>query len=75
LERERVKREHYLEDLRENLHLNKATLREINDMGPNLQAINKLLEETELLTQKLRNYYEEYQNINAVLLMEKQMRL
>jgi len=75
LERERVKREHYLDDLRENLHLNKATLREINDMGPNLEAISKLLEETEVLTQKLRNYYEEYQNINAVLLMEKQMRL
>ena len=28
-----------------------------------------------MLSQKIQEYYEEYQNINAILLMEKQMRL
>lgn len=47
----------------------------MNELGPNLAAIGKLTEETEALALKLRSYYDEYQNINAVLLMEKQMRL
>ena len=29
----------------------------MNEKGPNLEAINKLVEETEMLTQQLRTYY------------------
>ena len=69
LERERIKRDHYLDDLKENLGLNKSTLRQMNDTGPNLQAMDSLIKQTDHLSQKLKEYYEEYQGINAVLLM------
>jgi hypothetical protein len=75
LERERLKRDHYLSDLQESLALNKDTLREYNQFGSNSSAVASLNQEAELLITHLKRYYEEYQSINASLLMEQQMRL
>ena len=47
----------------------------VNALGPNLETVSVLVTETERLGRTLQGYYEEYQNINAILLMEKQMRL
>lgn len=43
LERERLKKDHYLSDLQENLTLNKQTLKEYNLLGSNEKAINRLI--------------------------------
>lgn len=75
LERERLKRDHYLSDLQENLSLNKQMLREYNQYGQNSETVAALSRETDLLVTRLRDYYEQYQSINASLLMEQQMRL
>lgn len=55
--------------MRENLQLNKQTLREINSTGPNLETIDTLMKQNEVLSKQLQAYYDEYQSINAVLLM------
>lgn len=39
LERERLKRDHLLSDLQENLAINKQTLREYNQLGENSAAV------------------------------------
>lgn len=75
LQRQRLKRDHFLGDLQENLAINKETLRQYNMLGANSAAVASLTHEAELLIARLKNYYEEYQSINASLLMEQQMRL
>ena len=62
-------------DLQQNLRINKQTLRDLNKVGPNIEAINLLTKEGNELTDKLKGYYDEYQNINLMLLIEKQMKL
>jgi hypothetical protein len=42
LERERIKRDHFLSDLQENLAMNKETLRQYNLFGANSAAVASL---------------------------------
>jgi hypothetical protein len=48
---------------------------ELNSLGPNIEAVNLLVQEGNELSNRLREYYDEYQNINLMLLVEKQMSL
>lgn len=75
LERERLKRDNYLEDLQQSIRLKNESLRDINVQGPNSKVIDDLSQQVNQLSLQLRNYYEEYQTLNAMLLMEQQMRL
>lgn len=58
LERERLKRDNYMEDLQQSIQLKNQSLREINFQGPNSKTINELSQQIDQLTQQLKNYYE-----------------